>query len=100
MQAKHIIPCGGLTAAGPADDGAVVLPLNLWSGRRDGNDITLKMEDLHENLYKAVPAEFQDLLEIAAYVYCADQATRRGGKNVDGFGDAWRRHFCFKIRPH
>jgi 7-cyano-7-deazaguanine synthase in queuosine biosynthesis len=97
MQGKHFIPCGGLTAAGPAEDGAKVLPLNLWSGRRDGNDITLKMEDLHESLYRAVPAEFQDLLEIAAYVYCADQATRRGEKNVDGFGDAWRRHCCFKI---
>ena len=44
-----------------------------------------------------MPAEFEDLLEIAAYVYCADQATSRGGKNVDGFGDAWRRHFWFKI---
>jgi 7-cyano-7-deazaguanine synthase in queuosine biosynthesis len=86
-----------LTAGGPVEVGAQVLPLNLWSGRRDGNDIELKMEDLHKRLYKAVPAEFEDLLEIAAYVYCADQATSRGGKNVDGFGDAWRRHFCFKI---
>jgi hypothetical protein len=97
MQAKHIIPCGGLTAGGLAKDGAQVLALNLWSGRRDGNDIELKMEDLHKRLYKAVPAEFEDLLEIAAYVYCADQATSRGGKNVDGFGDAWRRHFVFTV---
>ena len=97
MQAKRIIPCGGLTAASLAEVGAEVLPLNLWSGRRDVNHIELKMEDLHENLYKAVPAEFRDLLEIAAYVYCADQATGRGGKNVDGFGDAWRRHFVFTI---
>jgi 7-cyano-7-deazaguanine synthase in queuosine biosynthesis len=97
MQSRHIIPCGGLAATNPANDGAEVLPLNLWSGRWDGNDIKLEMGDLHKKLYKAVPMEFRDLLEIAAYVYCADQATRRGGKNVDGFGDDWRRHFVFTI---
>jgi len=45
------------------------------------------VEDLHAALFKIVPAEFNDLMEIAAYVYCADQATSRGGKDVDGFGD-------------
>lgn len=97
MQTRHIIPCGGLAAAEPVGDGAEVLPLNLWSGRQDGNDIKLKMEDLHKSLYKAVPMEFRDLLEIAAYVYCADQATRRGTKNANVFGDDWRRHFVFTI---
>jgi len=27
MQGKHIIPCGGLTAGDPVEDGAQVLPL-------------------------------------------------------------------------
>ncbi|HYG33894.1 MAG TPA: 7-cyano-7-deazaguanine synthase, partial [Clostridia bacterium] len=97
MQTRYIIPCGGLAAAYTLGDGTSVLPLNLWSGRCDRNDIQLKMEDLHTALFKAVPMEFRDLLEIAAYVYCADQATRRGGKNVDGFGNEWRRHFVFRI---
>jgi hypothetical protein len=97
MQTKQFIPCGGLALSGPVEAGAEVLPLNLWSGRRDGNDIELKMEDFHKSLYKAVPMEFRDLLEIAAYVYCADQATRRGTKNANIFGADWRRHFIFTI---
>lgn len=94
---KHIIPCGGLTLRAVKHDQAHVLPLNLWSRKGVAKYIDLKMEDLHSKLYKAVPPEFEDLIEIAAYVYCADQATRRGGKNVDQFGDAWRRDFLFKI---
>ncbi len=33
---------------------------------------------LHGKLYKPVPKQFEDLLEIATYVYCPDQATSRG----------------------
>jgi hypothetical protein len=92
---RHIIPCGGLKASGTASED-IVLPLNLWS-RQDTNYVELKVEDLHSALLKTVPAEFHDLMEIAAYVYCADQATSRGGKDVDGFGEHWRRQFEFKI---
>jgi len=93
---RHIIPCGGLKAGGNAATDTIVLPLNLWS-KRDKNYVELKVEDLHAAFFKTVPDEFQDLMEIAAYVYCADQATSRGAKDVDGFGEHWRRHFEFKI---
>ncbi len=97
MPTKHIIPCGGLTPSGAGTNGAGVLPLNLWSGRKDGNNIELLVEDLHEKLYQPVPPQFEDLLEIAAYVYCADQTTSRGGKTAVGFDGDWRREFAFKI---
>ena len=93
---RHVIPCGGLKAGGNLPAETVVLPLNLWS-KRDKNYVELKIEDLHAALFKTVPDEFQDLMEIAAYVYCADQATSRGAKDVDGFGNHWRRQFEFKI---
>jgi hypothetical protein len=93
---QHIIPCGGLKASGNAAAEANVLPLNLWSDQ-DENYVELKVEDLHAALFKTVPDEFHDLMEIAAYVYCADQATSRGRKDVDGFGEHWRRRFEFKI---
>ena len=48
--------------------GRLSWPLTLWSGRRDGNNVTLEIEDLHKGLFKAVPPQFEDLLEIAAYV--------------------------------
>ena len=76
---------------------AGLLPLNLTPKRVGKADVTLKVEDLHERLFKPVPAEYLDLLEIAAYVYCADQATSRGGKDPNTFGEHWHREFVFKI---
>src|SRR4029077_18177 len=38
-----------------------------------------------------------DLLEVAAYVYAADQAVTRGGTVVVDYGDSWRRRFRFEI---
>ena len=38
-----------------------------------------------------------DLIEIATYIYCADQATSRGGDAQVGMGSAWRRNFRFVI---
>ncbi|MEW6406628.1 MAG: 7-cyano-7-deazaguanine synthase, partial [Chloroflexota bacterium] len=46
---------------------------------------------------KNVPDAFQDLLEIATYVYSADQAIPRGADDVDSFGDRWRRDLNFII---
>ena len=66
------------------------LRLRLWG--KDGPDkITLRIEDIHKKMCKDVPDAFQDLLEIATYVYSADQATRRGADDVDSFGHGWRR---------
>src|SRR5262249_38961817 len=38
-----------------------------------------------------------DLLEIAAYVYAADQATTRGGTVRIDYGESWYRNFRFEI---
>ncbi len=38
-----------------------------------------------------------DLLEIAAFVYTADQAVRRGGKSEFEYGAKWRRHFWIEL---
>lgn len=97
MEIRHIIPCGGLTHPGAVVKGMKVIPLTLWSGKRGGDNVTLKVEDLHKSLYRPVPAQFEDLMEIAAYVYAADQATSRGGNGVDNFGGRWRRKFEFHI---
>lgn len=48
---------------------------------------------------KNVPDAFQDLLEIATYVYSADQAIKRED-DVDSFGNNWCRdlHFLIPVR--
>ena len=43
-------------------------------------NITLRLEDISKRLVKNVPDLLVDLIEIATYVYCADQATSRGGE--------------------
>ena len=60
-------------------------------------NITLKLEDISKRLVKNVPDLLIDLVEIATYVYCADQATSRGGEAQAGMGSDWRRRFRFVI---
>lgn len=96
MSTEHTIICGGIGAAN-RDPGGGMLPLNLWPGPGREVNVELKIEKLQERLRRTVPPQFDDLLEIAAYVYCADQMVSRGGMDVDTFGAHWRRHFRFHI---
>ena len=95
MATEHHIICGGITAPG-GTGAATKLALNLWEDRR-GCNVWLKIEDLHEQLYKTIPPQFHDLLEIATYVYCADQNIRRGALDVQTLGENWRRRMHFHI---
>lgn len=95
MTTEHHILCGGISAQA-AGSGASKLALNLWSDRR-GCNVRLTIEDLHEKLYKNIPPQYLDLLEIATYVYCADQAIKRGARDVETMGENWRRRFHFHI---
>ena len=95
MATEHHILCGGKPAPNNAG-GAANLFLNLWPDR-PGCNVRLKIEDLHEQLYKNIPPQFHDLLEIATYVYCADQALRRGALDVQTLGENWRRRLHFHI---
>ena len=60
-------------------------------------NITLKLEDISKRLVANVPDLLIDLAEIATYIYCADQATSRGGEMQAGMGSDWRRKFRFVI---
>ena len=88
--AETLVLCGGLKRPGTES----VLRLSLEGGSRN---ITLKLEDISKRLVRNVPNLLIDLVEIATYVYCADQATGRGGDCQIGMGSAWRREFRFVI---
>lgn len=95
MQDKRYIICGNAPTSGIEENPERDLRLRLWG--KDGPDkITLRIEDI----YKDVPDAFQDLLEIATYVYSADQTIPRGADDVDSFGHGWRRdlHFIIPVR--
>jgi hypothetical protein len=44
-----------------------------------------------------LPDLYADLLEIATYIYCADQTTTRGGSGAMNIGANWRRNMRFII---
>lgn len=87
---ERLILCGGVRRTG----GDSILRLAL-SGR--SQNITLRLEDVSRKLIRNVPGRLTDLVEIAAYVYCADQAISRGGAAQRAMGADWRREFRFVI---
>jgi hypothetical protein len=89
----RVILCGGLAAPASAR-GEAVMALDVQ--QPDGN-ITLKLQDISGRMTANMAPVLVDLLEIAAYVYCADQTTTRGGPTSQDFGAAWRRRFEFHI---
>jgi hypothetical protein len=70
---KRLILCGG--ARRPSRDSTLRLALSGPS-----QNITLRLEDISRMLVRNVPGLLIDLIEIATYVYCADQAISRGGE--------------------
>ena len=87
---ERLVLCGGAKRSG----GDSTLRLAL-SGR--AQNITLKLEDISKKMVRNVPGLLVDLIEIATYVYCADQAISRGGPAQVGMGADWRRSFRFVI---
>lgn len=71
-------------------------PLRLRM-RGPHRNVHVEIQDVRLAMVKPVPALFLDLIDIAVYVYCADQAIGRGGDGVGGFGDTWRRNLFFRI---
>lgn len=63
-----------------------------------GNDsnVNIKLPDIARVLSRTVPKRMVDLLEIAAYVYTADSATRRGTEWTGG-EEPWARDLKFII---
>jgi Queuosine biosynthesis protein QueC len=97
MSNERVILCG--TAAGPAwvSSSARTVPLRLWGKQPN---VFVAIEDLTEALWATVPDVFLDLLDVATYVYCADQAVSRGSDKDENFGARWRRrlHFAIPVR--
>jgi hypothetical protein len=97
MQAKRYVICGNIDFDVPAEYADKTLRYRLTGKDDDPRKVTLQIGDIRRNLYKEIPDRFHDLLEIATYVYCADQEAVRGQRDAETFGNFWRRHFYFVI---
>jgi 7-cyano-7-deazaguanine synthase in queuosine biosynthesis len=90
MQPEHLVLCGGLQRARVS--GANTHRLNLT---QPGQNIVLRITDIVRTLVTNLPDVLIDLLELAAYVYCADGMVPRGGTTMAQMGRHWRRKFRF-----
>ncbi|MBK8210389.1 MAG: 7-cyano-7-deazaguanine synthase [Rhodospirillales bacterium] len=59
--------------------------------------VNLQIVDVCSRLSQQLPAVLVDLIEIAAYVYCADQYVTRGTERMSRMGADWRRDFIFHV---
>lgn len=60
-------------------------------------NVRLQIEDISRTLVSNIPQQLVDLLEIATFVYVADQYFTRGGCGVEDMGANWRRSLHFEI---
>ncbi len=89
---ERLVLCGG--ASTQPGKGADLLRLDL-SG--PNQNVTVRVHDITKRMVRSIPDLLVDLLEVAAYVYSADWATRRGGPGLRRLGADWRRQFHFVI---
>ena len=89
---ETLILCGGAKAGASGMTNTLRLAL---SGPNE--NIALKIEDISRRMLAEVPPVLTDLLEIATYVYCADQLVSRGGATMQNLGVDWRRNLRFVV---
>ena len=89
----HLFVCGGADIPDRSDDVSIH---RLDIQGRDRN-IDLKVEALSKSLMDNIPDSVMDLLEVAVYVYCADQEVSRGVDRLSHMGKSWYRRMEFII---
>ena len=96
MAEKHLVLCGGTRFSAKLKSWreADVVRLELGHGKKH---LHLKLHHITRRLAAQLPPVAVDLLEIATYVYAADQVVSRGGTKVFEYGKLWRRRFRFEI---
>lgn len=62
-----------------------------------GKNVRLALDDVGRQLNRSIPPALVDLVEIAAFVYVADQMEHRGAHDVESMGAHWRRRMRFVI---
>lgn len=62
-----------------------------------GKNVRVELNDIGRQFHKDIAPALIDLIEIAAFVYVADQIQHRGADDVDTMGAHWRRRMRFEI---
>jgi len=98
MSNEHLILCGSAKLSSRKkvwrEAKTVLLELDK---RRSTCNVNLRISDITRPLAANLTDFELDLLAIATYVYCADQAVRRGGMKQIDYGRSWFRTFRFEV---
>lgn len=86
---QHFIECGVTTASCEE-----AIAMNVHGPAKNVN---LRIDYISRTMLSNLPDLLIDLLEVAAYVYCADQRLVRGSEQLSKFGEGWRRSLKFSI---
>ena len=90
---EYLFVCGSGIKAEPASS-RNARHLDVAGPRQN---VKLRLADVSRPLLSNLPDLLVDLLELASYVYCADQRAGRGSDTLPGAGAAWRRHLRFVV---
>src|SRR5688572_27718029 len=60
-------------------------------------NVRLESEDVGRRMLRSLPPILADLLDVATYVYAADQMVSRGGATATSLGSEWRRDLRFIV---
>ena len=88
---ETVVLCGG---APPPHRRARVVRLSTEGAEAN---VELRSEDIGRRMLASLPATLADLLDVATYIYCADQLVSRGGSTGRQLGADWRRELRFVI---
>ena len=91
MPPERLVRCGAGSEGGPVG-GRLALSVDDRI-----HAVSLRIDRLTRRLVSELPDHVVDLLEIAAYIYAADAAIRRGGPSDRQLGVDWRRRLSFEI---
>lgn len=86
---QHVIECG---VDAPSSESAIAMNVHGPS-----KNVNLRIDYISRTMLANLPDLLIDLLEIAAYVYCADQRLDRGTEQLSKFGENWRRSLTFSV---
>lgn len=92
---ERLILCGGVAASG--GNAGRALKLDVDAPPSSDARINLKIDHLTKEMVADVPRRLVDLLQIACYIFCADQFTSRGPRSMQAMGAKWRRRFRFVV---
>lgn len=96
MPTDHLVLCGGAPSSSRQKRWVEAKTHKLSIGKGK-NQVRLRLDHLTRRMASALDDVSRDLIEIASYVYVADQTAKRGGLKEFEYGEKWRRRFRFEI---